>query len=95
MPIDKNEFVKGAVAPSYQRRILEFLSKNSDKAYTTVEIVRELFKPAEEFGSSDILAYNTSLLLVSASLDILLEEGKVVGKFVQTGSGMDLHFMVP
>jgi len=94
LPIDKNEFVKGTDITSLQKQILEFLSKHNDTAYTPEEIA-DLLKPLR-----NLLLHDKYLSSVYASLDILLEEGKVVGKVVQTtfslnDSRMDVYFNFP
>ena len=93
MPISRSGFNTGKPITSLQDQILEFLSKHSDNAYTTVEIVRELIQPVE--GTiDDVLRFGGWVTWASACLDILMEEGKIVGKTVQVDDVERVYFTV-
>jgi hypothetical protein len=93
LPIDKSEFSKGTPIRSLKSQVLRFLSKNPDRAYTTVEIVRDLIRPDEK-TPADIQRFGGYLASVAAALDILVEEDKIVGRIIQTSSVRDVYFAV-
>jgi hypothetical protein len=77
LAIDKADFEKGQPARALYDQILEFLMKNSGKAYAEVEITHEMLQAS---GPDGVLKTLTSVgvqTLVLATLDNLIADGKV------------------
>ena len=81
MPIASDEFEKGRKIEAVERRVLDFLKKNKNKAFTQTEILNALYPSAPNQGFWTGLA--SGLLLgigVENALKKLVDDGLVKGK---------------
>jgi hypothetical protein len=77
LPIDKTDFEKGQPARALYDQILDFLVKNSGRAYAEVEITHEILQAAGPDGVLKTLSSVAVQALVLATLDNLIADGKV------------------
>lgn len=77
MPISEEEWKTGSEAVSWVRTIFEYLDENYPKAYTSADIVEELF----DTDGSEI--QNVILIsLIVSNLEILMDKGVVEAKSI-------------
>jgi hypothetical protein len=77
MPISEKEWKTGREAVSWVRTIFEYLDERYPKAYTSADIVEELFDTEESEIQSAIL-----VSLTVSNLEILMDRGVVEAKVV-------------
>jgi hypothetical protein len=77
MPISEEEWKTGGEAVSLVRAIFRYLNENYPKAYTSTDIVEELFETEE----SEI-QYSILVSLIISNLEILIDKGAIEAKLV-------------
>ena len=79
MPIDKTQWEQGQPWRAVETRILEFLKKNPDKAYTAKEIADEVVghDPKAPALIFEIMAESGTAVMVFVTLESLIRQGKV------------------
>lgn len=77
MPISEKEWKAGDEAVSWVGTIFEYLDENYPKAYSSADIVEELFETEESEIQNAI-----SVSLIVSNLEILLDRGVVEAKLV-------------
>ena len=77
MTIDKADFERGQPARALYDQVLEFLVKNSGKAYAEGEITHEMLQAGGADGVLKMLSSVGIQTLVLATLDNLIADGKV------------------
>lgn len=92
LPISKDQFNQGKEAVPLEERVLGFLTKHPDQAYTVREIVQEVIAPNLE-DPTEKLTYADHYLSVQISLAGLMKEGKVSGSIVETAGKRDVYFL--
>ena len=91
LPISRNEFEKlKAIGPTLEEEVLDFLSKNRQSAYTSIEIVQKLIQTAVVEPINDPTAER-----VNVALEKLLKRKAVVGKKRETSTGSEYYFTTP
>lgn len=90
LPISRNEFEKlKAIGPTLEEEVLEFLSKNRQSAYTSIEIVRNLIPMTIVDPIND-----PNVERVNVALESLLTRKAIVGKERETSTGLAYYFTV-
>lgn len=88
LPISRNEFEKlKAIGPTLEEEVLDFLSKNRQSAYTSIEIVQNLFAIAVVKPIND-----PTVERVNVALENLLTRKAIVGKGRETSTGSEYYF---
>lgn len=87
LPISRNEFEKlKAIGPTLEEEVLDFLSKNRQSAYTSIEIVQKLLtavlKPIND----------PNVERVNVALENLLTRKVIVGKERKMPTGSEYYF---
>jgi hypothetical protein len=77
LAIDKADFKKGKPARALSDRILEFLAKNSDKAYLQDDITTEMMREDAVLQELTTVGRQAGVL---AALDNLVRDGEVVAR---------------
>jgi hypothetical protein len=90
LPISRNEFEKlKAIGPTLEEEVLDFLSKNRQSAYTSIEIVQNLFAIAVVKPIND-----PTVERVNVALENLLTRKAIVGKGRETSTGSEYYFTI-
>jgi len=90
LPISRNEFEKlKAIGPTLEEEVLDFLSKNRQSAYTSIEIVQNLFATAVVKPIND-----PTVERVNVALESLLTRKAIVGKQRVTSTGSEYYFTI-
>lgn len=88
LPISRNEFEKlKAIGSTLEEEVLDFLSKNRQSAYTSIEIVQNLFAIAVVKPIND-----PTVERVNVALENLLTRKAIVGKGRETSTGSEYYF---
>ena len=87
LPISRNEFEKlKAIGPTLEEEVLDFLSKNHQSAYTSIEIVQKLLtavvKPIND----------PNVERVNVALESLLTRKLIAGKERKMPTGSEYYF---
>jgi hypothetical protein len=91
LPISRNEFEKlKAIGPTLEEEVLDFLSKNRQSAYTSIEIVQNLFATAVVKPIND-----PTVERVNVALESLLTRKAIMGKGRETSTGSKYYFTTP
>lgn len=91
MPIPRNEFKKlKAIGPTLEEEVLDFLRKNRQSAYTSIEIVQRLFPTAMVEPIND-----PNVERVNVAVENLLTRKAVVAKKRETSTRPDYYFTTP
>jgi hypothetical protein len=77
MPISEEEWKTGREAVSWVRTIFEYLDENYPKAYSSADIIEELFDTEESEIQNAIF-----ISLAVSNLEILMDRGVVEAKLV-------------
>jgi len=86
LAIDKVEFEKAKPAPAVYNRILEFLTKNINKAYSEGEIIDEMLRDDMVLKRMTTVGIQAFVL---TTLDNLVADGKVTARI----PGMSTYYM--
>jgi hypothetical protein len=92
LPISRAQFDKGKGIVPLGERVLGFLTKHRDQAYSTLEIVREMYGSAVEDPIGSTLL-GEMMVSVQVSLESLIKEQKVSGKIVATADKREVYFV--
>ena len=91
LPIPRNEFEKlKAIGPTLEEEVLDFLSKNRQSAYTSIEIVQRLFPTAVIEPIND-----PNVERVNVAVENLLTRKAVVAKKRETSTRPEYYFTTP
>ncbi len=92
MPISRDEFEKGRTTKTITSMVEELLQNNPEKAFTVGEIIDEVYgKPAST--PMIMIQYAVNFLPINASLDSLINEGKVTRKRIQQAGKAEDYYI--
>jgi hypothetical protein len=94
MPIGKEEWDSACKSDTFEKRILSFLKKNPDNAYTLPEIVSALGYSIEirDFGS--FVGGVAGYWLFQNAIENLVKEGSLEARKIKQNTGEQTYYKV-
>jgi hypothetical protein len=93
LPIGKDEWEQGRTWETTEGKVLLFLTKNPDKAFSLSEIVSGIGKVSTVGGAWSFVADFFSLWVVQDALTTLIDEGRVKARVIERETGEETYYM--
>ena len=92
MPISKDEWVAGVTVDALEVRVLSFLNKHPNEAFTLSEISSGIGELTTTTGTLGIIGNALSMWLVQNVLTQLVKEGKVETRMIKERTGKSVYY---
>lgn len=92
MPIKKGEWDRGRKWNTTEEKVLTFLRKNKDTAFTSSEVYSGIYR-ASGHGFLSLIGAIVTSMSVDDALNTLIKEGTVKAKIVQGTVGEETYYL--
>jgi hypothetical protein len=92
MPIGKDEWKSGTKNATFEERILEFLKRNQNNAFTLAEIVTGLGYKIEINDLGSFVSGVAGYWLFQNAIENLVKQGVVEGRKIRQTTGEQIYY---